>query len=402
MAGSSFGGALRISTFGESHGGGVGVIVDGMPPGVPISSEEIQRQLNRRKPGQNEFTTPRTEADCIHVLSGIFEGYTTGTSIGMVLYNQDARSKDYDNIKNSYRPGHADWSYDSKYGFRDWRGSGRASGRETSARVAAGAVARKMLACMGIEILAYTEEAAGIVAQTFDPAVIEQNPFRTCDLEAAQKMEERIREIADSKDSAGGIVACRINGVPAGWGEPVFDKLDADLAKAMLSIGAVKGFAIGSGFEAARMLGSQHNDGFLPAAPGEEGSPDRVGFRSNHAGGVIGGISTGAPIFFRIPVKPTSSISQPQKTINRQHEEIELVVEGRHDPIICPRIVPVVEAMSALVLADHYLRQGTTRVPDFPQDGFPFGIAAPQFQRRGPNPARVSNSAPNSDSDPAS
>ncbi|MEM9424826.1 MAG: chorismate synthase, partial [Spirochaetota bacterium] len=357
MAGSSFGNALRISTFGESHGGGVGVIVDGMPPGVPISAEEIQLQLNRRKPGQSEFTTPRTEADRIHILSGVFEGYTTGTSIGMVLYNQDTRSRDYDNIKNSYRPGHADWSYDSKYGFRDWRGSGRASGRETSARVAAGAIAAKMLSCLGVKILAYTEEAAGIAAESFDPAVIEQNPFRTCDLQAAEKMAKRVREIAEQGDSAGGIVACRISGVPAGWGEPVFDKLDADLAKAMLSIGAVKGFAIGSGFGAARMLGSDHNDALLPG----QSNLETVDFHSNHAGGVIGGISTGAPIFFRVPVKPTSSISVSQQTISRQHQAIELVVEGRHDPIICPRIVPVVEAMSALVLADHYLRQCATR-----------------------------------------
>ncbi len=378
MGGSSFGSALRISTFGESHGGGVGVIVDGMPPGLAISEEEIQLQLNRRRPGQSEFTTPRTEADRIHILSGIFEGYTTGTSIGMVLYNRDTRSNDYDNIKNSYRPGHADWSYDSKYGFRDWRGSGRASGRETSARVAAGAVARKMLTSLGIEILAYTEEIAGITAESFEPTAIEKNPFRTCDLAAAQKMERRMRELTELKDSAGGIVACLVTGVPAGWGEPVFDKLDADLAKAMLSIGAVKGFAIGSGFAAARMLGSQHNDGLLPGD-----SSRHVDFRSNHAGGVLGGISTGAPIFFRIAVKPTSSISRPQETINRQHEEIELIVEGRHDPVICPRIVPVVEAMCALVLADHYLRQCATRVPDFPREGFPFEVAASQFQNSG-------------------
>ncbi len=381
MAGSSFGCVLRISTFGESHGGGVGVIVDGMPPAVPISEQEIQLQLNRRKPGQSEFSTPRTEADRIHILSGLFEGYTTGTSIGMVLYNQDTRSKDYDNIKNSYRPGHADWSYDSKYGFRDWRGSGRASGRETSARVAAGAIALKMLSCLGIKIIAYTEEAAGIKARNFDPTVIEQNPLRTCDLQAAQKMEQQIRTIAERKDSAGGIVACRITGVPAGWGEPVFDKLDADLAKAMLSIGAVKGFAIGSGFEAARMLGSQHNDSILPSETSNKGSSQvQVNFQSNHAGGVIGGISTGAPIFFRISVKPTSSISIPQKTISREQQQIELVVEGRHDPIICPRIIPVVEAMSALVLADHYLRQASTRVSDFPQKDFPFQIATPQFK----------------------
>lgn len=358
MGGSSFGSVLRISTFGESHGGGVGVIVDGMPPGVAISQEEIQLQLNRRKPGQSEFTTPRSESDRIHIFSGIFEGHTTGTSIGMALYNQDTRPKDYDNIKTSYRPGHADWSYDSKYGFRDYRGSGRASGRETAARVAAGAIARKMLTAIGVQIIAYTEEAAGIAAQNFDPSVIEKNPFRTCCAKAAQKMERRIREIAAQNDSAGGIVACRIDGVPPGWGEPVFDKLDADLAKAMLSIGAVKGFAIGSGFAAAKMLGSAHNDSFLPG----KGQPNAIGFASNNAGGVLGGISTGAQIFFRIPVKPTSSISQPQKTINQDHNEIELTVEGRHDPIICPRIVPVVEAMCALVLADHYLRQCATRI----------------------------------------
>ena len=369
MGGSSFGSVLRISTFGESHGGGVGVIVDGMPPGVPIDQGEIQLQLNRRKPGQNEFTTPRSESDRIHIFSGIFEGHTTGTSIGMALYNQDTRPKDYDNIRQSYRPGHADWSYDSKYGFRDYRGSGRASGRETAARVAAGAIARKMLATLGIQITAYTEEAAGIAAQNFDPAVIEQNPFRTCCLEAAQKMAERIRKIADQKDSAGGIVACRVDGVPPGWGEPVFDKLDADLAKAMLSIGAVKGFAIGSGFAAARMLGSEHNDSFLPGRQQAQcdGQPNVVGFASNNAGGVLGGISTGAQIFFRVPVKPTSSISQPQKTINQDQKEIELTVEGRHDPIICPRIVPVVEAMCALVLADHYLRQCATRVQLIPK-----------------------------------
>ena len=361
MGGSSFGNILRVSTFGESHGGGVGVIVDGMPSGIPIREQEIQLELNRRKPGQSEFSTPRSEADRIHLLSGIFEGHTTGTSIGMVLYNQDTRSQDYDNIRNAYRPGHADWSYDSKYGFRDWRGSGRASGRETAARVAAGAIARKMLSGLGVQILAYTEEAAGIVAKNFEPKVIEQNPFRTCDLEAAEKMAERVREIAQNKDSAGGIVACRIVGVPAGWGEPVFDKLDANLAKAMLSIGAVKGFEIGAGFQAARMLGSQHNDSLRPGQ-----NPHQVDFASNHAGGVIGGISTGAPIFFRLPVKPTSSISLPQQTITRGNEEVELLVQGRHDPIICPRIVPVVEAMSALVLADHYLRQCATRVPDFP------------------------------------
>ena len=286
----------------------------------------------------------------------------------MALYNQDTRPKDYEDIKTSYRPGHADWSYDSKYGFRDYRGSGRASGRETASRVAAGAIARKMLAAIGVQIIAYTEEAAGIAAQSFDPSVIEQNPFRTCCAQAAQKMEHRIREIAAQNDSAGGIVACRIDGVPPGWGEPVFDKLDADLAKAMLSIGAVKGFAIGSGFAAAKMLGSEHNDSFVPGRQQAQANaqprnqPNSVGFASNNAGGVLGGISTGAQIFFRIPVKPTSSISQPQKTINQDHNEIELTVEGRHDPIICPRIVPVVEAMCALVLADHYLRQCATRV----------------------------------------
>lgn len=345
MGGSIFGSSFRVSTFGESHGGGVGVIVDGLPAGIPIQVEEIQRELNRRKPGQSEFTTPRTESDRIHLLSGVFEGRTTGTSIGMVLYNENTRPSDYDNIKEVYRPGHADWSYEAKYGFRDWRGSGRASGRETAARVAAGAIARKWLSRLGIRVLAYTKEAAGVVCRDFDPAVIEENPFRACDAEAAKEMETVVRGIAEQKDSAGGIVECRIEGVPAGLGEPVFDKLDADLAKAALSVGAVKGFEVGLGFRAARMRGSEHNDRM---------SPD--GFETNHSGGILGGISTGAPILFRVAVKPTSSISLPQKTVNREGEEVEIVIEGRHDPIICPRIVPVIESMAVLVLADHYLR----------------------------------------------
>lgn len=347
MSGSTLGQILRLTTFGESHGSGVGLVLDGVPPGIAISNEEIQLELNRRRPGQSEFTTPRKESDRIHILSGVFEGYSTGTALAMVLYNEDVRSVDYDDIKQSFRPGHADWSYQQKYGRRDWRGSGRASGRETAARVAGGAVAKKILQLINVEIVAYSLEVAGIRCKDYDPTVIEKNPLRACDLKAAKLMEERLRILTEEQDSAGGIIECRINGVPAGIGEPVFDKLEACLAAAMLSIGAVKGFEIGSGFAAARMQGSKNNDPM-----------DGYGrFVSNNAGGVLGGISTGNEIIFRIPVKPTSSIARQQQTIDQQGRPVNIAIVGRHDPVICPRIVPVVEAMSALVIADLWLRQ---------------------------------------------
>ncbi len=346
MGGNSYGKSFRITTFGESHGKAVGVTIDGVTPGLELSEAEIQTQLNRRKPGQSEITTSRKESDTVHILSGIYKGKTTGTPLAMILYNEDQHSDDYAAIKDLFRPGHADYTYLKKYGRRDHRGSGRASGRETSARVAAGAVARKLLLEKGIEIIAYTTRAAGIQCIKKDMTVIEKNPMRACDESAAKKMVEKIKELADEGDSCGGIVECRITGVPAGLGEPVFDKLDAELGKAVLSIGAVKAVEFGAGFACVDMAGSEHNDAM-----------DWNGFLTNNAGGIIGGISTGESILFRIAVKPTSSISKAQKTISIDGKERTIRTEGRHDPCICPRIVPVVEAMAALVLIDMFKRQ---------------------------------------------
>jgi chorismate synthase len=346
MAGNTFGEMFRITTFGESHGAGIGVIVDGVTPGVEIDEAYIQRQMDRRKPGQSSVTSPRKEYDVIHIMSGTFEGKTTGTPLFVMLYNHDMRPEAYTDIQRAFRPGHADFTYWQKYGIRDHRGSGRASGRETAGRVAGGAIARKLLEGRGVQVLAYTKEAGGIACETFDEAVIEQNAVRACDANAAVAMTERIESLAAAGDSCGGVVECRIRGVVPGLGEPVFDKLDAELAKAMLSIGAVKGIEFGSGFDAAAMLGSEHNDGM-----------DSNGFVSNHSGGIIGGISTGQEIIFRVAVKPTSSISVPQKTMNLAGEEQAIQTIGRHDPCICPRIVPVVEAMACLVLEDQFKRQ---------------------------------------------
>ncbi len=346
MAGSSFGHVFRLTTFGESHGGAVGVIVDGVTPQVEISPEEIQVQLDRRKPGQSFITTPRKEPDKVNILSGVFEGKTTGTPVLMILYNSDAEPSAYDEIKGMFRPGHADFTYLKKYGIRDYRGSGRASGRETAGRVAAGAIARKLLARRGVSVLAYTVRAAGIQCTKFEPDQIEDNMLRACDPDAAVKMVERISEIKDTEDSVGGVVECRITGLQAGLGEPVFDKLDAQLANAMLGIGAVKGIEFGAGFAAADMTGSEHNDQMGPN-----------GFVTNNAGGIIGGISTGEEIVFRMPIKPVSSISREQKTVDIEGNERTIRTEGRHDACICPRIVPVVEAMACLVIEDHYKRQ---------------------------------------------
>lgn len=346
MPGNSFGQSFRITTFGESHGGAVGVIVDGVQPGLPLSEGDVQAQLDRRKPGQSSVTTPRAEPDTVHFMSGVFEGKATGTPLMMILYNKDAQSSAYDDIMDKFRPGHADFTYLKKYGIRDHRGSGRASGRETAGRVAAGAVARKILTARGVSITAYTKRCAGISCETVDFAAIENNPMRAADPVAAEKMVKVIEQLAAEGDSVGGIVECRIAGVPAGLGEPVFDKLEADLGKAMLSLGAVKAFEVGLGFGCVDLRGSQHNDPM-----------DRGGFVSNNAGGIIGGISTGEEIVFRIAVKPTSSISKPQRTIDLQGAEREIRTIGRHDPCICPRIVPVVEAMAALVILDHWQRQ---------------------------------------------
>ncbi|MFP4152243.1 MAG: chorismate synthase [Alkalispirochaeta sp.] len=346
MAGNSFGQAFRITTFGESHGGAVGVVVDGVTPGVEISEREIQIQLDRRKPGQSSITTPRKEPDTVHILSGIFEGKTTGTPVMMILYNSDAEPSAYDEIKDKFRPGHADYTYFKKYGIRDWRGSGRASGRETSGRVAAGALARKILESEGIRVIAYTKRSAGVECTEYLPDEIEKNPLRACDPVAAAEMLKRIEAIKETEDSVGGIIECRVTGIPAGLGEPVFDKLDAEIAHGMLSIGSVKGIEFGAGFRASEMTGSEHNDELSPG-----------GFLSNNAGGIVGGISNGEEIIFRVAVKPTSSIARPQRTVDLSGEARTIRTEGRHDACICPRIVPVVEAMTYLVLLDHTKRQ---------------------------------------------
>lgn len=345
MAGNTFGEQFKITTFGESHGAAVGVIIDGVTPGVEIDEAFIQVQMDRRKPGQSSVTSPRKEYDIVHILSGVFEGKTTGTPLFVMLNNHDMRPEAYSDIQHSFRPGHADFTYYQKYGIRDHRGSGRASGRETAARVAGGAVARKLLESRGVQVVAYTTEVGGIACRTFDEQAIERNAVRACDPIAAIEMMKKIEQLAVMGDSCGGIVECRIRGVIPGLGEPAFDKLDAELAKAMLSIGAVKGIEFGAGFSAASMLGSEHND---------EMNAD--GFLSNHSGGIIGGISTGQDIIFRVAVKPTSSISVPQRTVNINGEEQEIRTEGRHDPCICPRIVPVIEAMACLVVEDLYKR----------------------------------------------
>ena len=346
MPGNTFGHSYRITTFGESHGGAVGVVIDGVTPGVEISVEEVQKQLDRRKPGQSDITTSRKEPDIVNILSGVFQGQTTGTPVLMILYNKDADPSAYDDIRQLFRPGHADYTYLRKYGIRDWRGSGRASGRETAGRVAAGALARKLLSARGVSILAYTVRAGGISCESFDPTVIEENPMRACDLAAAEKMMAKATALKEQEDSMGGVVECRISGVSAGLGEPVFDKLDAALGHAMLSVGSIKGIEFGAGFNVADMTGSEHND-----------QMSATGFMTNNAGGIVGGISTGEEIVFRVAVKPTSSIARPQKTVDLEGNERVIRTEGRHDACICPRIVPVVEAMACLVLEDHFKRQ---------------------------------------------
>ncbi|MFW5727040.1 MAG: chorismate synthase [Spirochaetia bacterium] len=346
MSGSSFGTHFRITTFGESHGPGVGVVVDGATPLIEISEQDIQKELDRRKPGQSHITTARKESDTVRILSGVFEGKTTGTPLAMLLYNQDHDSSAYDHIRHAFRPGHADFTYQAKYGIRDYRGSGRASGRETAGRVAAGAVAKRILAAKGIRITAYTLKAAGVECRVRDLQHIEDNPMRASDPRAAEEMVKRIEELKDAGDSAGGVVECLVEGLPPGIGEPVFDKFEAEIGKGILSIGAVRGIEFGSGFAAADMYGSKHNDPITPN-----------GFASNHSGGTLGGITTGEPFVFRAVVKPTASISSEQESVSDSGESIRIKTEGRHDPCICPRIVPVIEAMSAIVIVDMLKRQ---------------------------------------------
>jgi len=359
MAGNSFGELFRITTCGESHGGALGVIIDGCPSNLALTVADIQQELDRRKPGQSSITTPRKEDDRIQILSGVFEGKTTGTPILLLAYNADAQSKDYDELKQVYRPSHADFTYQMKYGNRDFRGSGRASARETLARVAAGAIAKKYLKQqLNIEILSFVEQVGTIRADIDHDKLtlsdIEKNIIRCPDQQIAQQMIALIETVKNEGDSIGGVIKTLIRHVPAGLGEPVFDKLSADLGKAMLSINAVKGFEIGSGFEGVSLRGSKHNDPFIM----KDGRPK---IEKNHAGGTLGGISTGEDIYFRVAFKPVSTISVEQHTVNLANQSVALKATGRHDPCVLPRAVPIVDAMAALVIMDHYLRHNAQR-----------------------------------------
>ena len=353
MSGNSFGEIFRITTFGESHGAALGVIIDGVPAGLPIDLDFITAELSRRRPGQSALSTARKESDVPEILSGVLNGIATGTPLAIIIRNTDQRSRDYSNVEHIFRPGHADYTYNAKYGFRDYRGGGRSSGRETAARVAAGAVAKLFLATLGVNITAFASEIGGVKAKKFLPEEIEKNPARSPDPDVADAMAEAVAASAAAHDSIGGKVGCRITGVPAGWGEPVFDKLDALFAHAMLSLGAVKGIEFGAGFDVAAMRGSENNDALRPGNPP---------FVTNRAGGILGGISNGDVIEFTLAVKPTPSISALQQTVDDQNNPRDLEITGRHDPCIVPRIVPVVEAMAALVLADCALRQRCSRL----------------------------------------
>ncbi len=357
-AGSGLGNIFKVTTWGESHGKGVGVVVDGCPAGLPLCEEDIQIYLNRRKPGTSRFTTPRKEDDCVEILSGVFEGKTTGTPISMIVFNKTQRSKDYKEIASYYRPGHADYTYDCKFGFRDYTGGGRSSGRETIGRVAAGAIAAKILKEMGICVNAYTK-SIGPVTISDDRFDMEQrfcNAVCMPDEEAAKKAAEYLEECMKEENSSGGVVECRIEGVPAGLGEPCFEKLSANLGKAILSIGAVKGFAIGDGFAAAEATGLTNNDAFYYDENG------KICKKTNHAGGILGGISDGSEIVFRAAIKPTPSIHAQQQTVNQSGETIFVNIKGRHDPVIVPRAVVVVECMAAITVLDALLMNMSSRL----------------------------------------
>lgn len=345
MAGSTFGTLFRMTTWGETHGKGVGVVVDGCPAGLSLCEEDVQKYLNRRKPGQSKYTTKRKEDDQVEILSGVFEGKTTGTPISLMIRNTDQRSRDYGNIAYSYRPGHADYTYDQKYGIRDYRGGGRSSGRETTGRVAAGAIAAKLLKELGITFCTYTRSIGAVSVSSFHKEEIQNNAFYMPDAEAARKAGEYLEQCMKNHDSAGGVIECRIQGAPAGLGDPVFGKLDAELAKAIMSIGAVKAVEIGDGIQVTSLNGSTDNDGFFV----KDGNVCKT---SNHAGGIMGGMSDGSEIILRAHIKPTPSISQPQHTITKDGEEFDMVIHGRHDPVIVPRAVVVVESMAALTITD--------------------------------------------------
>ena len=352
--GNTFGTLFRISTWGESHGGGIGVVIDGCPPQLPLSVEDIQFELDRRRPGQSDITTPRKESDTAEIVSGVYEGKTLGTPIGIYVPNSDHRPNAYNEMKDKFRPSHADFTYQAKFGIRNHEGGGRSSARETIGRVAAGAIAKKILQKAGdIEIRAFVSRIHDIESQidafpTLE--AVESNPVRCPDPLAADKMAERIREVRSAGDSIGGLIECRIRNLPVGLGVPVFDRLEADLAKAMLSIPATKGFEVGSGFSGTLLKGSEHNDRFV-------NKDGKVGTETNRSGGVQGGISNGEELVFRVAFKPTATLIQNQQTVDKSGKETELMGRGRHDPCVLPRAVPIVEAMGALVLVDHWMRQ---------------------------------------------
>ena len=354
--GNTFGRLFRVTTFGESHGGGVGVVIDGCPPNIELSEADIQRELDRRRPGQSKITTQRKEKDQCEILSGVFEAKTLGTPIAILVRNKDARPEDYLEMAEKFRPSHADFTYEAKYGIRNWQGGGRASARETIGRVAAGAVAKKILSALysKFAVVAYVTQIHDIVAKINRSMVkgndVEKNMVRCPDPAAAKKMVARIEQVRGQGDSVGGVIECVVRGIPPGIGEPVFDKLEADLAKAMLSIPATKGFEIGSGFSATRLRGSQHNDPF-------EMRGGKIRVATNNSGGVQGGISNGEEIYFRVAFKPTATIAHEQQTVTSSRQRTRLAARGRHDPCVLPRAVPIVEAMAALVLGDHALRQ---------------------------------------------
>ncbi|MCB0517408.1 MAG: chorismate synthase [Lewinellaceae bacterium] len=359
MAGNTFGQVFRITTFGESHGLAIGAVIDGCPAGVAIDENYIQREMDRRRPGQSSIVTQRKESDQVEILSGVFEGKTTGMPIALLIKNEDARSKDYGHIADKFRPSHADYTYYSKYGIRDYRGGGRSSARETAARVAAGAIAKLLLKHLNIEIQAFVSRVGELALaknyQELDLSQVETNDVRCPDTATAEQMEALIKQVRKAGDTIGGVVSCVIKGCPAGLGEPVFDKLHADLGKAMLSINACKGFEIGSGFGSVAMRGSVHNDVF-------ENLEGKITTRTNNSGGIQGGISNGMDIYFSAAFKPVATIVQAQDSLNEAGEKVTVEGKGRHDPCVVPRAVPIVEAMAALVLADHLLRQNTANL----------------------------------------
>lgn len=351
MAGSSFGNIFRITTWGESHGKGIGVVVDGCPAGLPLCETDIQAYLDRRKPGQSRFSTPRKEDDTVEILSGVFEGKTTGTPISMAVWNKNQQSRDYSEIASYYRPGHADYPFDMKYGFRDYRGGGRSSGRETIGRVAGGAIAAKILGELGITLFAYSKSIGPVSVDMsrFNPSLRDENPLFMPDEKAADEAADYLDQCRQNLNSAGGIIECIVDGLPVGLGDPVFEKMDANLAKAILSIGAVKGFEIGDGFSAAAATGLSNNDAFVVD------ENNGISKATNHSGGTLGGMTDGSQLIIRAAVKPTPSIAAAQRTVNKSNEQIDISIKGRHDPVIVPRAVVVVESMAAITILDGLL-----------------------------------------------